>query len=180
MILLRSSETQFECLASWREGRNNFLVGKMEHSHINKDEERFRCIMWDQETDQEGEMITYMSISGEASCNGLYSSREGQTLVLRAGEASLTLTEWPVIFLWIFSVNKDSLCSLPSWLRHGKVWQSLDLKLKLEISESQVSDEYFLTAIVCYCSHQTKHKPPSAPVCLQGINPWLAGYSFES
>ena len=42
--------------------------------------------------------------------------------------------------IWIFSVNKDSLCSLPSWLRHGKVWQSLDMKLKLEISQSQVSD----------------------------------------
>ena len=143
VILLRlsvSSETQFECLASWREGRNNFLVGKMEHSHINKDEERFRCIMWDQERDQEGEMITYMSISGEASCNGLYSSREGQTLVLRAGATSVVpISQW---YLWVFSVNKDSLCSLPSWLRHGKVWQSLDLKLKLEISQSQVSDEY--------------------------------------
>ena len=27
---------QFECLASWREGRNNFLVVKMEHGHISK------------------------------------------------------------------------------------------------------------------------------------------------
>ena len=27
---------QFECLASWREGRNNFLVVKMEHGHITK------------------------------------------------------------------------------------------------------------------------------------------------
>ena len=84
VILLRSSETQFECLASWREGRNNFLVGKMEHSHINKDEERFRCIMWDQEV-EDGEVVTYMSLSGEASCNGLYSSREGQTIILRPG-----------------------------------------------------------------------------------------------
>ena len=138
VILLRSSETQFECLASWREGRNNFLVGKMEHSHINKDEERFRCIMWDQELDQEGDMVTYLSISGEASCNGLYSSREGQTLVLRAGGTPVVPgSQW---YLWVFSVNKDSLCSLPSWLRHGKVWQSLDMKLKLEISQSQVSD----------------------------------------
>ena len=56
----------------------------MEHTHISKDEERFRCIMWSQEADGE-EMITYMSLSGEASCNGLYSSREGHTLVLRPG-----------------------------------------------------------------------------------------------
>ena len=84
MILLRSSETQFECLASWREGRNNFLVGKMEHSHISKDEERFRCILWSQEL-VEGEMKTFMSLSGDASCNGLYSSREGQVLVVSPG-----------------------------------------------------------------------------------------------
>ena len=120
-------------------------------------------------------MITYMSISGEASCNGLYSSREGQTLVLRAGGTSVSLSVSQ--FLFIFSVNKDSLCSLPSWLRHGKVWQSLDLKLKLEISQSQVSDEYPLpTAIVCYCSphcSQPNTIQSPAPVSLQGINPWV-------
>ena len=111
VILLRSSETQFECLASWREGRNNFLVGKMEHSHINKDEERFRCIMWDQELDQEGEMITYMSISGEASCNGLYSSREGQTLVLRAGGVSSGAESSPWSYLDIFSQQRQFVFS---------------------------------------------------------------------
>ena len=68
--------------------------------------------MWDQELDQEGEMITYMSISGEASCNGLYSSREGQTLVLRAGGASLTLTESTVIFSHdIFSQQRQFVFS---------------------------------------------------------------------
>ena len=113
VILLRSSETQFECLASWREGRNNFLVGKMEHSHINKDEERFRCIMWDQERDQEGEMITYMSISGEASCNGLYSSREGQTLVLRAGGVAVPGSQsvGGQIYLDIFSQQRQFVFS---------------------------------------------------------------------
>ena len=54
----------------------------------------------------------------------------------------LAPSQWAIRYILIFSVNKDSLCSLPSWLRHGKVWQSLDLKLKLEISQSQVSDEY--------------------------------------
>ena len=117
--------------------------------------------MWDQERDQEGEMITYMSISGEASCNGLYSSREGQTLVLRAGGTPVVpVSQW---YLWVFSVNKDSLCSLPSWLRHGKVWQSLDLKLKLEISQSQVSDEYpGCNSLLLFSSNQTQSAPRSS------------------
>ena len=67
--------------------------------------------------------------------------------------------------IWIFSVNKDSLCSLPSWLRHGKVWQSLDLKLKLEISQSQVSDEYpNCNSLLLFSSNQTQSFP--ALVCL--------------
>ena len=74
-----------------------------------QDEERFRCILW--ETDgarippdpygfvpdnvrsvqprdnvTDDEVTTFMSLSGDASCNGLYSSKEGQTLVLRPGE----------------------------------------------------------------------------------------------
>ena len=118
---------QFECLASWREGRNNFLVVKMEHGHISKvgkimkigtvhkiqtfffqDEERFRCILWEtdgarippdpygfvpdnvrmtpQHQNDSGEATTFMSLSGDASCNGLYSSKEGQTLVLEPGK----------------------------------------------------------------------------------------------
>ena len=121
---------QFECLASWREGRNNFLVVKMEHGHISKvgentkirrviktlhlnivqDEERFRCILWEtdgarippdpygfvpdnqvrsaqpHDNDTDDGVTTFMSLSGDASCNGLYSSKEGQTLVLRPGE----------------------------------------------------------------------------------------------
>jgi len=107
-------DTQFECLASWKEGRNNYLVVKMEHSHISKDEERFRCILWDTRIKENGDQVTYMSMSGDASCNGLYSSQDGQTLVLHP-------------------VSRDEQCSLPRWVRYGKMWQSLDMKLKLEI-----------------------------------------------
>jgi len=138
-------DMQFECLASWREGRNNFLVVKMEHGHISKDEERFRCILWEtdgarippdpygfvpdnqvrsvhpRDNDTDDEVTTFMSLSGDASCNGLYSSKEGQTLVLRP-------------------VSNDELCSLPGWVRSGREWQSLDTKLRLEITLDQGSN----------------------------------------
>ena len=64
-------ETQFECLAGWREGRHSFLVGKMENSHITVDEDKYRCIMWEKAV-EEGETKIYLSISGDASCNGLF------------------------------------------------------------------------------------------------------------
>ena len=73
-----------------------------------QDEERFRCILWEtdgarippdpygfvpdnvrmtpQHQNDSGEVTTFMSLSGDASCNGLYSSKEGQTLVLEPGD----------------------------------------------------------------------------------------------
>ena len=36
-------DSELECLASWREGRLNFLVVKMEHSHISSSKDEDRC-----------------------------------------------------------------------------------------------------------------------------------------
>eukprot|EP00090_Calanus_glacialis_P012271 TRINITY_DN20758_c0_g1_i5.p1 TRINITY_DN20758_c0_g1~~TRINITY_DN20758_c0_g1_i5.p1 ORF type:complete len:549 (-),score=86.66 TRINITY_DN20758_c0_g1_i5:291-1937(-) len=112
-------ETQFECLAGWREGRHSFLVGKMENSHITVDEDKYRCIMWEKAV-EEGETKIYLSISGDASCNGLFSTREGRALVL-------------------YPVNPESSCKFPSWLREGKLWNSLDEKIQLDMSEESAS-----------------------------------------
>jgi hypothetical protein len=87
-------ETQFECLAGWREGRHSFLVGKMENSHITVDEDKYRCIMWEKVV-EEGETKIYLSISGDASCNGLFSTREGRALVIYPG-LSLYFSDLPL------------------------------------------------------------------------------------
>ena len=42
-------------------------------------------------------------------------------------------------FWWFISVGNDELCSLPGWVRSGREWQSLDTKLKLEITLDQVT-----------------------------------------
>ena len=42
--------------------------------------------MTPQHQNDSGEVTTFMSLSGDASCNGLYSSKEGQTLVLEPGD----------------------------------------------------------------------------------------------
>ena len=170
VILLRSSETQFECLASWREGRNSFLVGKMEHSHINKDEERFRCIMWDQELDQEGEMVTYMSISGEASCNGLYSSREGQTLVLRAGGVT-SVTESGRSSLDIFSQQRQFVfSSVLAQTRQSVAKFGHETKTGNQPEPGQwwMNKYPNCNSLLFFSSKQTQSLP--APFCLRGIS----------
>ena len=56
----------------------------MEHLHITMDEDRYRCIMWEKVV-EDGKTKIYLSISGDASCNGLFSTREGRALVLYQG-----------------------------------------------------------------------------------------------
>ena len=36
-------------------------------------------------------------------------------------------------------MSNDELCSLPGWVRRGREWQSLDTKLRLEITLDQVT-----------------------------------------
>jgi len=98
--------TQFECLASWREGRYSFLVGRMEDAHTSMDEDRYRCIMWER-TAEGGQSRTFLSVSGDASCNGLYSTREGRALVLYGGGEG------------------GEGCTFPPWLVAGVRWTSL-------------------------------------------------------
>lgn len=107
--------TQFECLASWREGRYSYLVGRMEDAHTSLDEDRYRCVMWERVV-EEGEHRTFLSISGDASCNGLFSTREGRALVLYPG-------------------NPSPSCGFPSWLLEGKTWTSLGGELILELED---------------------------------------------
>ena len=84
--------------------------------------------------------VTYMSMSGDASCNGLYSSQDGQTLVLHPGLITY-ITSDNISDIFCPIVSQDEQCSLPGWVRYGKMWQSLDMKLKLEILLDKVSLE---------------------------------------
>ena len=45
-----------------------------------------------QHQNDSGEATTFMSLSGDASCNGLYSSKEGQTLVLEPGDDRISVS----------------------------------------------------------------------------------------
>ena len=85
--------------------------------------------------------VTYMSMSGDASCNGLYSSQDGQTLVLHPGIITFFLFQITFQIFFCPIVSQDEQCSLPGWVRFGKMWQSLDMKLKLEILLDKVSLE---------------------------------------
>ena len=53
----------------------------MEDGHAAVDEDKYRCIMWEKSV-EEGENKIFLSMSEDASCNGLFSTQEGRTLIL--------------------------------------------------------------------------------------------------
>ena len=81
------SESRLECIASWREGNHNFLTVKVEGRHraTSVDEDKFRCAKWETVLEGDGQSKIYLTISEDASCNGLFSTKEGRALVLSRG-----------------------------------------------------------------------------------------------
>jgi len=72
-----------ECLATWKEGAQHYLVGKLTHSLATTDEDEFRCFMYEMSSNKS---IVQVAQSGDASCTGLSSPTEGaKTMTLTRG-----------------------------------------------------------------------------------------------
>ena len=83
---------EMECKATWREGSFHYMVAKINHAHAVTDEEKFRCFVYDyssNRSDTGTELIQSLRLaqSADATCNGLYSPRDGsKTLALTRGK----------------------------------------------------------------------------------------------
>lgn len=106
---------ELECLATWKEGSNRYLVGRLHHSHPSSNEERYRCFVYERAGQTVGTLsrasshtmsivdhervnppggpipegspeIYNVAQSGDATCNGLFSPNEGsRTMTLKKG-----------------------------------------------------------------------------------------------
>lgn len=105
---------ELECVATWKEGSSRYLVGKVYHSHITSNEDRFRCFVYEKANPLQGNENTLnrnegyniflggeygtsgrthenfdfrLAQSGDATCNGLFSPMEGsRTMALKKGK----------------------------------------------------------------------------------------------
>ena len=78
---------QLECQARWRDGSRHFMVGKLKHPHAANDEDKFRCFVYEYKDVERPSEGIYLAQSGDATCNGLFSPREGpRTLKLKKGQ----------------------------------------------------------------------------------------------
>jgi hypothetical protein len=67
------------CLASWKDGSTRYLVGTVHHAMVHSNEDRYRCFVYERSQGQGQEKhVTYdVAQSGDATCNGLLSAKEG-------------------------------------------------------------------------------------------------------
>ncbi|XP_056638629.1 uncharacterized protein LOC130446404 [Diorhabda sublineata] len=106
-----SAIEELQCLASWKEGSSRYLVGKIHHSHVTSNEDRYRCFVYEKTGSPSGatDDVDYrVAQSGDATCNGLFSATEGsRTMTLKKA----------------LPVNK---CRFPSWIANSNHWHTLD------------------------------------------------------
>ncbi|GFV56281.1 uncharacterized protein TNCV_106371 [Trichonephila clavipes] len=115
---LRSAE-ELVCLATWKEGSNRYLVGKLEHRVAKADEDKFRCFVYEQTEDGNGYLVAQ---SGDATCDGLFTPLEGSR-TMRLSKAN----------------HPHAKCHYPEWFTVYRHWRGLDGRLAYDISHKNGS-----------------------------------------
>ncbi|XP_077285540.1 uncharacterized protein LOC143910818 [Arctopsyche grandis] len=110
-----STVEELECLATWKEGSQRYLVGRVHHNHAMSNEDRYRCFVYEKTNGinshalvQDDDIEYNIAQSGDATCNGLSSATEGsRTMALKRVPSS-----WK--------------CRFPSWMTFPGHWHTLD------------------------------------------------------
>ncbi|XP_046424468.1 uncharacterized protein LOC124303534 isoform X1 [Neodiprion virginianus] len=107
-----SSTEELQCLATWKDGRNKYLVGTVKsvgRSIIASNEDMFRCFLYEKTPHHQGKVVYDLAQSEDATCNGLTSVAEGAR--------TIKLTK----------VDKGhNRCTYPSWVTQHHDWHSLN------------------------------------------------------
>ncbi|KYM94469.1 hypothetical protein ALC62_14912 [Cyphomyrmex costatus] len=103
-----SNTEELQCLASWNDGRNKYLVGTLKERSALNDAKTYRCFLYEEKSHHQGKTIYLLAQSGDPTCNGLTTVSEGS----------------PTIKL--IKVDKEhSRCKYPAWVTQHHDWHSL-------------------------------------------------------
>ncbi|KAK4289396.1 hypothetical protein Pmani_037629, partial [Petrolisthes manimaculis] len=136
-----SLNEELTCLAAWKEGSNRYLVGKAYHFLATSDEDRYRCFVY-KSWDNGNETGVRMALSGDATCNGLFSIAGGSmTLILKKVDTS------------------RSGCRFPHWLATPH-WHSLDGHMALRVTRRNAT---------LHLAYPRSHQGPVTHTCLEQL-----------
>ncbi|CAG0886019.1 unnamed protein product [Cyprideis torosa] len=110
--LAKKKYEELECLATWREGSLEYLMGRLKKSgsSFREDEDEFRCFVYEKGHGARSRGADILlAQSGDASCNGIYSAAEG-----------------PLVMKLSHKVKTKHQCHFPPWAVAHHKWHSLD------------------------------------------------------
>ncbi|XP_011315373.1 uncharacterized protein [Fopius arisanus] len=105
-----SNTEELQCLATWKDGRNRYLVGTLKLFGRNAvtNEETFRCFLYEKNTHHRD--VTYvLAQSGDSTCSALNSVAEGSRTI------KLTKVD-----------REHNRCKYPAWVTVRHQWRTLD------------------------------------------------------
>ncbi|CAM1328113.1 Uncharacterised protein g9676 [Pycnogonum litorale] len=130
------------CLATWKDGLLNYVIGQMEHALVSSDNDRYRCFVYERLKGREN--ILRISQSPDATCNGLDHSNAGSR-----------------IMKLIKVKEESSSCKFPEWLTSPKHrhWQTLDMSQSYVFSHK--SKSLFITEHPVFQTKEIHNKTSS-------------------
>nr|CAD7589849.1 unnamed protein product [Timema genevievae] len=114
-----STVEELLCLASWKDGNDRFLVGKVYHKMATTDEQRYRCFAY---KEIDGSLAYQVAQSGESTCtNGLSAIEGSRTMKLSRVD------------------SQQTSCKFPNWVSNHRRWHTLDYKRLYFVSHHNTS-----------------------------------------
>ncbi|CAG7832761.1 unnamed protein product, partial [Allacma fusca] len=124
VLKTESTVEELQCMAQWREGSQQYLVGRIHHRLSASFEDTYRCFVFEKIKGhgQHGQVTGYkMAMSGDATCTGVSSPTEGaRTLTFTKAEANM------------------AKCKFPGWFSSHK-WHTLDGKLTFKTAHKNTT-----------------------------------------
>ncbi|XP_034946663.1 uncharacterized protein [Chelonus insularis] len=108
-----STTEELQCLATWKDGRDKYLVGTLKQFGRNaatNNEDTFRCFLYEKSNHHQGEKVAYqLAQSGDSTCAALTAVTEGSRTIK------------------LVRVDKErSKCKYPPWITKHHAWHSVD------------------------------------------------------
>uniref|UniRef100_A0A1B6D3A2 Ig-like domain-containing protein n=1 Tax=Clastoptera arizonana TaxID=38151 RepID=A0A1B6D3A2_9HEMI len=157
-----SSGEELVCLAKWKDGATQYLIGKIHNAMVTSDEDRYRCFVYER-IPRNNKVVFRVAQSGDATCNGLLSSTEGSKIMV------LTRIE-----------SQHERCKFPSWVTNHHHWHSLDYKQSYHFSHKnatlKISRDHGITDMKLVCHNIENNSSSSVTLVAHVTEGCSSGY----
>lgn len=112
--IMNEQDLDYECVATWKDGSDMYMYGKFAGVSIDSKDESYKCFKYESYGSE-----LYMSMSADATCRGLRSSRDGPLIM----EFTKDQRGWP-----------QPTCQFPEWFSEVE-WRDMSGKHLIQANQ---------------------------------------------